>query len=48
MTFHRLHTVLVLLSNAYLEIACHDMEQPELKRHWVIRRTVDLKHVCWC
>ena len=48
MGFHRLHTVLVLLANAYLEIACPDMEQPELRRHWLMRRTVDLNHVVWC
>jgi len=43
-----LHTVLVLLSNAYLEIACLDMEAPEMRRHWMIRRTVDLRYVVWC
>jgi hypothetical protein len=48
MNFHRLHTVIVLLANAYIEIACPDMELPEIRRHWLIRRTVDLKHVVWC
>jgi hypothetical protein len=48
MNFHRLHTVLVLLANAYLEIACPDMEQPEMRRHWMMRRTVDLNSVVWC
>lgn len=48
MNFHRLHTVLVLLANAYIEIACADMELPELHRHWQIRRTVDYGQVCWC
>lgn len=48
MKFHRLHTVLVLLANAYLEIACPDMELPELQRHWQIRRTVDLNSIVWC
>jgi hypothetical protein len=48
MYFHRLHIVIVLLSNAYLEIACPDMEQPEMHRHWMIRRTVDYGQVCWC
>lgn len=48
MNFHRLHTVIVLLSNAYLEIACPDMELPEIRRHWMIRRTVDYGQVCWC
>lgn len=46
MNFHRLHTVIVLLSNAYVEIACPDMELPELRRHWLIRRTVDYSQVC--
>lgn len=44
----RLHTVIVLLANAYMEIACPDMELPEMRRHWLIRRTVDLGSVCWC
>ena len=48
MNFHRLHTVLVLLANAYMEIACPDMEQPELARHWFIRRSVDYGSVVWC
>lgn len=46
MPFHRLHTVIILLANAYMEIACFDPEQPELKRHWVIRRTADYSKVC--
>lgn len=46
MNFHRLHTVIVLLANGYMEIACPNMEAPEMQRHWVIRRTVDFKHVC--
>lgn len=37
----RLHTVLVLLSGCYMEMVCVDPEQPELQRHWVIRRYVD-------
>lgn len=48
MNFHRLHTVIVLLANAYLEVACPDPEQPELKRHWQIRRTVDYRLIPWC
>jgi hypothetical protein len=43
-----LHTVLILLSNAYMEFTCPNMEAPELHRHWVYRRTVDLRHVVWC
>lgn len=48
MNFHRLHTVIVLLANAYLEISCPNMEQPEMRRHWLMRRTVDYRNVCWC
>lgn len=44
--FHRLHTVIVLLANAYMEITCSDMDAPEMSRHWVIRRTVDYSRVC--
>jgi hypothetical protein len=44
----KLHTVLVLLANAYLEIACPDMEATELRRHWIIRRTVDMNSLVWC
>jgi hypothetical protein len=39
------HTVIIVLANAYLEIACADMYLPEIKRHWVVRRTVDLSQV---
>lgn len=46
-TFHRLHTVLVMLANGYLEVACPDMDQPEMRRHWTIRRTVDYRNVVW-
>jgi hypothetical protein len=45
--FHRLHTVLVLLANGYLEVSCPNYEASELRRHWVIRRTVDYRNVCW-
>ena len=41
----RLHTVLVLLSGCYMEMACVDPEKPELQRHWLIRRTVDYSRV---
>lgn len=44
----KLHTVLVILSGGYMEVACVNPEAAEMKRHWLIRRTVDLKHVCWC
>lgn len=47
MNFNRLHTVIVLLSNAYLEIACVNMEAPEMRRHWLMRRTVDYRHIVW-
>jgi hypothetical protein len=48
-TFNRLHTVLVMLANAYMEIACADMGAPEMQRHWQIRRTVDYATgVVWC
>ncbi len=47
MNFNRLHTVLVLLSGGYLEVCCHNMEATELRRHWVIRRTVDYRHIVW-
>lgn len=47
MNLHHVHTAIVLLANAYLEICCYDMERSELRRHWVVRRTVDYKNVCW-
>ena len=44
-----LHTVLILLANCYMEMVCVDPEKPELQRHWLIRRTVDLaKDIVWC
>lgn len=43
----KLHTVLVILANAYLEIACPDYDAPGMQRHWVIRRTVDFNRICW-
>lgn len=43
----KLHTVLILLANAYMELTCIDPWMTESKRHWVIRRTVDYRHVCW-
>jgi hypothetical protein len=46
MNFHRLHTVLVLLANAYMEVACPNPEAPEMSRCWVIRRTVDYSRIC--
>jgi uncharacterized tellurite resistance protein B-like protein len=42
----KLHTVIIVLANAYLEIACADYDLPEMQRHWVIRRTVDLSRIC--
>jgi hypothetical protein len=46
MPFNYVHTVLVLLANAYMELACPNMEQPEMRRRWVIRRTVDYSRIC--
>lgn len=43
----KLHTVLVLLANAYMELTCIDPWMVESKRHWVIRRTVDYSRICW-
>jgi hypothetical protein len=48
MKFNRLHTVLVLLSGGYLEVACPNPEAPEMKRTWLIRRTVDYRYLTWC
>jgi hypothetical protein len=42
----KLHTVIILLANAYMELTCIDPWMPELKRHWVLRRTVDYRNVC--
>jgi hypothetical protein len=39
------HTVIIVLANAYLEVACADMYLPEMQRHWIVRRTVDLAQV---
>jgi hypothetical protein len=39
------HTVIIVLANAYIEVVCADMYLPEIKRHWVVRRTVDLSQV---
>ena len=41
-----MHTVIVLLANAYLELVCVDPELPPLRRHWRVRRTVDYSAVC--
>jgi hypothetical protein len=42
-------TTLTLLSGGYLEIACANpwMADP-MKRHYVIRRTVDYRSIPWC
>jgi hypothetical protein len=42
----KLHTVIVLLANAYIELCCFDPWLPELQRHWVVRRTVDYSGIC--
>lgn len=41
-----LHNVIVLLAGCYMELTCIDPWLPDLKRHWVIRRTVDYSRVC--
>lgn len=48
MPFRQIHTVIVLLANGYLEVACFDMDRSELRRHWVVRRTVGYESVLWC
>jgi hypothetical protein len=42
----KLHTVLVMLANAYMEMTCIDPWETEVRRHWVIRRTVDYSRIC--
>jgi hypothetical protein len=42
----KLHTVIILLANAYMELTCIDPWREVSKRHWVIRRTVDYSKVC--
>ena len=41
-----MHTVIILLTNAYMEMACYDPWLPEAKRHWIYRRTVDYSGIC--
>jgi hypothetical protein len=41
-----MHTQIALLANAYIEMFCWDVWQPETKRHWIIRRTVDYSRIC--
>jgi hypothetical protein len=41
-----MHTEIVLLAGGYMEVTCYDPWMPELKRHWVIRRTVDYSRIC--
>jgi hypothetical protein len=47
-TVSLVHTEIIPLANAYLEVACADMWMPEMQRHWVVRRTVDLSAVVAC
>lgn len=47
MIFRHIHTAIVLLANGYIEVACFDMERSELRRHWIVRHTVDYSNVCW-
>jgi hypothetical protein len=42
----KLHTVIVLLANAYIELCCIDPWMADTKRHWVTRRTVDYSRIC--
>jgi hypothetical protein len=42
----KLHNVIILLANAYMELTCIDPWMIESKRHWVIRRTVDYNRIC--
>lgn len=39
-------TQIILLSSAYMEVCCIDPWLPEMKRHWIIRRTVDYSQIC--
>lgn len=39
------HTVLVLLANAYMEMTCVDPWARSIDQHWVIRRTVDYSRI---
>ena len=41
-----MHTVIVLLASAYIEVGCYDPWMPEIKRHWLVRRTVDYSRIC--
>lgn len=41
-----MHTEIVLLACAYLEVLCYDYWLPENRRHWVVRRTVDYSRIC--
>jgi hypothetical protein len=43
-----LHTVIVVLSGGYMEVACVNFEAPEMLRRWIIRRTVDYRACVWC
>jgi hypothetical protein len=39
-------TEIVLLSNGYMEVVCIDPWLEPLKRHYIIRRTVDYNSIC--
>jgi hypothetical protein len=41
-------TTLTILSGGYLEIACANPWAEPLRRHYVIRRTVDWSSIPWC
>jgi hypothetical protein len=42
-------TSITILANGYMEITCVNPWAEPLKRHYVIRRTVDLaRDVVWC
>lgn len=41
-----MHTELVLLANAYIEVKCLTPWLPALQKRWIIVRTVDYSKVC--
>ena len=46
MLFRHIHTAIVLLANGYIEVCCPNYDASELRRHWVVRRTVDYSRIC--
>jgi hypothetical protein len=41
-----MHTEIILLANGYMEVVCIDPWLEGIKRHWLIRRTVDYSRIC--